>query len=140
MRQLYQDYLDLRAMRERHRSGVVDADGVERNTVEAEHSRTLTTVFGTVTARRVAYRKSGRRNLHPADASLNLAQEQYSYVVRQLAAQEASQKSFADAAGAIEARTCEGIGVRQVETLAQRAAVDFDAFYQGRVSKWASIG
>ena len=130
LRQFYQDHLDLRAIRELRRTGVVDAAGLPRNTLDTDHSRTLTTVFGTVRVRRFAYRKRGKPNLHPADAQLNLPEEQYSYGVRQVAAQEAAQKSFAAAAETIKARTGEGIGLRQVEALVHHAAEDFDAFYQ----------
>ena len=46
-----------------------------RKTVEAGHERTLTTVFGQVKVRRLAYRRKGHANLHPADGALNLPAE-----------------------------------------------------------------
>ena len=44
--------------------------------VENGHERTLTTVFGPVQVRRMAYRAPGAGNLYPADAVLNLPAEQ----------------------------------------------------------------
>src|SRR5664279_4070400 len=84
LRQLYQDHLDLRAERE-GRLAVVDTDGVSRTSVEPGHHRGLATVFGTVQVRRMAYRRRGQPNLHPADAMLNLPTERHSHGLRRLA-------------------------------------------------------
>ena len=105
LRQLLADHLELRACREQRMTGVVDADGVERTTVETAHRRTLTSVFGDVTVERVAYRRRGHANLHPADAALNLPAEKHSHGLRRLAAIEASRGSFDTAVEAI-ARAC----------------------------------
>ena len=75
LRRLHQDHLDLRAAREQRRDGVTGADGITRSRVEAGHRRRLVTVFGQVTATRMAYRALGAANLHPADAALNLPEE-----------------------------------------------------------------
>lgn len=132
LRQLLADHLELRACREQRMAGVVDADGVERTTVETAHRRTLTSVFGDVTVERVAYRRRGHANLHPADAALNLPAEKHSHGLRRLAAIEASRGSFDTAVEAI-ARACgQQLGKRQVEALAARTVVDFAAFYTGR--------
>lgn len=72
LRRLLQDHLDLRAARE-ERVEVNDADGVTYGSVEAGHSRALTTVFGVVSVERLAYRHRGAANLHPADAALEPA-------------------------------------------------------------------
>jgi hypothetical protein len=56
LRLLYQDHLDLRALRERRSATVLDSAGVDRSSVEAGHARTLTTIFGEVTVTRLAYR------------------------------------------------------------------------------------
>ena len=61
LRRLHQDHLDLRAAREQRRDGVTGADGITRSRVEAGHRRRLVTVFGQVTATRMAYRRWGRR-------------------------------------------------------------------------------
>ena len=129
LRQLLQDSLDLRAVRERRLVEVVDADGHRRGVAEAGHERGLATRFGQVTVRRIAYRARGRANLHPADAALNLPVEKHSHGLRKLAAIEAARGSFADTATAIERATGVRLGRRQVEQLAARAAADVDRFY-----------
>jgi hypothetical protein len=129
MRQLYQDHLDLRAAREVRLARVRDADGAEHGSVEAEHSRALATVFGQVSVTRLAYRRRGQTNLYPADAALNLPVEEHSHGLRRLAAVEASRGSFDEATTAVKAATGAGLGKRQIEALAARAATDFEAFY-----------
>jgi hypothetical protein len=132
LRQLYQDHLDLRAEREVRIAGVIDADGVGRGAVEPGHVRTLATVFGEVSVTRLAYRRRGRANLHPADATLNLPDERHSHGLRRLAAEAASKGSFDDATEAIRRATGSRLGKRQVEQLTQRAATDIEDFYASR--------
>jgi hypothetical protein len=129
LRLLFQDHLDLRAQRETRLADVVDADGVNRPSVEEGHARGLTTIFGEVTVTRLAYRRRGQPNLHPADGALNLPAEHQSHGIRRLAAAEAARGSFDDATAAIRAATGTKVGKRQVEALAGRAAANFDAFY-----------
>ena len=131
-RQLLQDHLHLRALREERIDEVVDADGVARGAAEVDHARTLATIFGAVTYRRMAYRRRGRANLHPADAALNLPQEKHSHGLRGLAAVEACRDSFDGAVAALERATGQRLGKRQVEDLARRAATDFAGFYTDR--------
>ena len=65
---------------------------------------------------------------------------------RRLAALEAPRGSFEDARDAIRAHTGVEIAKRQVEDLAGRAAVDFEAFYERRerpvsdLEEWISRG
>jgi hypothetical protein len=129
LRQLLQDSLDLRAVREQRLPGVIDVDGGRRGRAEGGHVRQLATRFGQVSVTRIAYRAAGRSNLHPADAVLNLPVEKHSHGLRKLAAIEAARGSFADAAAAVERVTGVRLGRRQVEGLAARAAADVDAFY-----------
>ncbi len=140
LRQLYQDHLDLRSDREARLQQVVGAEGVARRSVETGHARALVTVFGAVTVRRLAYRRRGQPNLHPADAALNLPTESHSHGLRRLAAQEASRGSFADATAAIRAATGTGLGKRQVEALTARAAHDVEAFYASRAHQVGDPG
>jgi len=128
-RQLLGDHLDLRAQRERRLEKVVGADGVGRGCAEAGHERGLTTVFGEVQVRRIAYRSRGHANLHPADGVLNLPTEKHSHGLRRLAAIESARGSFEQAVEAIERITGQRLGKRQVQQLAQRAARDVDRFY-----------
>ena len=141
LRQLFQDHLDLRAGRERPvAAAVVDADGDARLRVEAGRSRGLASVFGDLSVARIAYRARGVADLHPADAMLNLPVERHSHGLRRLAAIESSRGSFDDAVDAIERATGQRLGKRQVEDLAGRAAVDFDAFYARRPLVAAGAG
>jgi hypothetical protein len=139
LRQLLQDHVDLRAIRE-GRVEVRDADGSRRTRVETGHTRGLGTIFGEVTVTRRAYREPGRANLHPADAALNLPIEKYSHGLRHLAAIESARGSFDGAVEAIERSTGQHLGKRQVEDLASRAAVDFDAFYLQRQAPSGEVG
>jgi hypothetical protein len=132
MRQLYQDHLDLRTAREQRQGRVVDAEQVAHTRVEGDHQRRLATVFGQVTVSRMAYRAPGARNLYPADAILNLPAELYSYGLRKLVATESVRGSFEAAAAAVERATGVAIRKRQVEHLAQAAAVDVETFYTAR--------
>lgn len=130
--QLMQDSLDLRASREQRLSQVSDSDGVTRATAEPGRSRTLATVFGDVHVTRIAYRRRGSSDLHPADAGLNLPVEQHSHGLRRLAAIEATRGSFDDASAAVTRNTGVKLGKRQVKELTERAVVDVDAFYEAR--------
>jgi hypothetical protein len=132
IRQLYQDHLSLRAVRETRLKEVVDAQGVPRKTVVDGRERALTTVFGKVTVERNAYRRRDQANLYPADAILNLPVDIHSHGLRRLAALESARGSFEDATEAVERGTGQRLGKRQVEELAQQAACDFDQFYAER--------
>lgn len=134
LRRLLQDHVDLRAEREVRLEDVVGSDGVRRGNVESGHTRGLRTVFGEVRVTRKAYRKPEHSNLYPLDASLNLPTEKHSHGLRRLAAIESARGSFEGAADAIERITGRKLGKKQVEFLGQRAAQDFEAFYEQRQS------
>lgn len=129
VRQLFQDHLDLRAVREQRRDDVIDAEGIHRGSVEADHARPLATIFGAVEVTRLAYRRRGHPNLCLADAGLNLPRELHSHGLRELCAVESARGSFAEATEAIRRATGVRLGKRQTEQLAVRAAADFEAFY-----------
>jgi hypothetical protein len=130
LRLLFQDHLDLRAQREQRLSGVVGADGITRSYAEIGHERGLVTVFGEVRVNRLAYRRKGAANLHPADAALNLPAESYSHGLRRRVAVETARGSFDEAVAALERTTAGKLGKRQVEGLAWAAAADFAAYYE----------
>lgn len=132
LRMLFQDHLDLRSCREERIEEVVGAEGVARRYGEAGHARALETIFGEVTVTRIAYRRKGQANLHPADAALNLPEERYSHGLRHLCAVEASRGSFDETVEAVDRASGGHVPKRQAEQLAHRAAVDFDAFYAQR--------
>ena len=132
LRLLYQDHLDLRAERDPRLEAVVDAEGTGRPSVETGHARMLTTVFGEVGVTRLAYRRRGRPNLHPADAALNLPAERHSHGLRRLGAVESTRGSYDAAAEAIGRATGVAVAKRQVEQLAASAAADVGDFYDAR--------
>lgn len=129
LRRLLQDHLTLRAANEPRLTGVTDDDGVVHATVEPGHHRKLASVFGPVQVQRIAYRHRGHRNLHPADATLNLPVERHSHGLRRLAAIESARGSFEQAGAAITRATGQQVGKRQVEELTVRAAADIEDFY-----------
>jgi hypothetical protein len=129
LRRLLQDHLSLRSNNE-ERIDVVDSDGTTHGSVEADHSRALASIFGEVEVVRLAYRHRGHPNLHPADATLNLPVERHSHGIRRLAAIESARGSFGEAAEAICRATGVGVGKRQLEEAAHRAATDVEAFYE----------
>jgi len=112
LRQIEQDRMDLSTAREQRRHDVTDIDGVHRTRVEPGHRRQVTSIFGTVTSERMAYRAPGAANLHPADAALNLPVEKQSHGLRRLAAIEATRGSFTEAAAAIDRATRVRLGKR----------------------------
>jgi hypothetical protein len=139
VRLLYQDHLDLRAVREQRRDDVIDAEGNRRGSVETGHVRPLQTVFGAVQVTRLAYRRRNARNLCPADQALNLPPELHSHGLRELSAIESARGSFTEASEAITRSTGVRLGKRQTEQLAARAAIDFDAFYAQPARKQATV-
>jgi hypothetical protein len=129
LRQFLQDHFDLRALNEERLDEVLDANGVARGALERDHARPLATIVGTVTVRRLAYRRRGEQNRYPADAVSNLGDELHSHGLRELAAIESARGSFKEAKDAVGRATGVVVGQRQVEQLARASAVDFEAFY-----------
>ncbi|MEU5943915.1 ISKra4 family transposase [Micromonospora sp. NPDC047548] len=132
LRQLPQDHLDLRGVREERLASVVGEDAVRRTHAERGHERALSTVFGQVDVTRIAYRAKGTDRRFPADAVLNLPTGLHSHGLRRLAAVEAVRGSFEQVAAAIERCCGVAVGKRQVQALAATAAADVDAFYATR--------
>ncbi|MFE5587332.1 ISKra4 family transposase [Kitasatospora sp. NPDC056531] len=136
LRQLLQDHLNLRAVREEEqlRAGarpvVVGPEGRVRPWRETGHERWLATVFGLVRVARVAHRGPAVCNVHPADAALSLPVGRHSLGLRRLAVTEAVRGSFDQAGDAVERRCGKVLGKRRLEELVVAAAVDVDDFYQ----------
>jgi hypothetical protein len=128
-RRLLQGHLYLRASEEEVQASVRGADDVER-THHRHRGRGLLTVFGLVTAMRMTYGARRQVSLSPLDASLNLPEELHSHGLRRIAAIEAARGSFDATVEAIERNTGTKVPKRQVEGLVERAALDFDAFYE----------
>ena len=135
-RQLLQDHLDLRALREEQALPAVgEARRVEgRGRVEHGHERRLATVFGPVTVRRLAFRAPGRRNVYPADAALSLPAGRHSHGLRRAAVMRGGARLLRHRQGGDRPRGAGTVaGKRQIEQLVQAAAVDIDGFYARRV-------
>lgn len=110
---------------------VCGSDGINRPKVRS-HERKIETVFGTVLSNRAGYGNEDVASLHPLDAKLNIPPERYSLELRRRVAENAAKNSFDETLETIDKTTGGHIPKRQVEELAQRAARDFDAFYDTR--------
>jgi len=128
-RRLLQDHLDLRAAREPRREQVTGPDGICRTRAEARHTRPLASVFGPVTVTRIAYRAASARNVHPADAALNLPPGKHSHGLSGRVARAAARGSFEQACADIVRQTGARLGKRQCQELTRHAAADFEDFY-----------
>ena len=136
IRQLLQDHLELRALREQ-RVVVVDGQQKERQRFRADTTRKVLTEFGVVEVRRMEYPATPSKDdsltesaLHPMDASLNLPPERYSFGVQRIVAEAAAINSFDEVGQLVLERTGAKIGKRQLEEVTVRSAVDFQAFYE----------
>jgi len=130
LRRLYQEHLQLRGMGEAGEP-VQGADGVER-TQRRTHKKGLMSIFGKVEVHRTGHGAEGVESLHPLDAELNLPEESYSFRVRQRVANEASKNSYDETVESITGTTGASVPKRQTEQWVERAAQDFDAFYEAR--------
>jgi len=130
LRRLYQEHLELREMGE-VREPVRGADSIER-TQKRTHERRLMSIFGEVEVCRTGHGAKGVESLHPLDAELNLPEESYSLRVRQRVAEESSKNSYDETVESVSGTTGASIPKRQAEQLVERAAQDFDAFYDAR--------
>lgn len=115
---------------------VVDSNG-RQHTHQRLHSRSIFTLFGSVTVNRQGYGGRGLESLHPLDAKLNLPPESYSHSLRRRSAEATAKESYDEVTSSIEKQTGVAIPKRQVEELASRAAQDFDSFYQRQRSQSA---
>lgn len=128
LRRLLQGYLDRRSDDEIE-GDCLGSDGAKR-THKRKLSRKLTTIFGTVTVRRIGYGGRKLTSLNPLDAELNLPTEQYSHGVRQRVASEVALNGFNSTVEIIKKTTAAQVPKRQVEELAQTSARDFNEFYE----------
>lgn len=131
LRCLLQGYLELRSP-ETASDPVVGAGEVDARKQGRQRERKLESIFGAVTVERHAYTESGKPSLFVLDGYLNLPLELYSFGLRRQVAIEVGKVSFDATVDAVERNTGVAIPKRQAEQLAQRAAVDFVAFYEQR--------
>lgn len=128
LRRMMQEHLDLRSEQEQ-RAEVIDANEIRMTRVR-QTERHLETLFGRVCTSRLGYSKKGMIMLHPLDGELNLAQELYSHGIRRMVAEQASKESFDEVIKSISDMSAAKVAKRQVEELVDRAAKDFDDFYE----------
>jgi hypothetical protein len=139
LRLLFQDHLDLRALREEARGEEAAAaqvrgpEGRVRAHREPGRSRELACLFGVVTVTRTAWRHRGLPQVCPADAELSLPARRHSHGLRRLAVLEAVRGSYDQAKAAIDRRCGKVLGKRQAEQLVIAGAQDVDAFYRSWV-------
>ena len=90
-------------------------------------------IFGKVGLERVGYGKPEAETLFPLDGQLNLSGDTYSLGLRRMLGNEVAKNSFEESIASVKERTHLEIPKRQAEELSQKAAVDFDRFYEDRV-------
>lgn len=132
LRRLLQGHLDLRAAREQKQEGVIGADGEERTHYREGCERTLMSLFGEVTVKRMGYGARGKESLIPLDGELNLPGDKYSHGLRQRVAQAVSKNSFDAAVESVERTTGGRVPKRQGEEIAVEISQDFVEFYEKR--------
>lgn len=135
LRRMMQGYVDLRTEQEQ-RVEVRNKNG-KTMTRAKPTEKNLETFFGTIRVGRLGYSKAGIESLHPLDGELNLPQDLYSHGTRRLAAEQTSKESFDEVVNSITRLSGAKVAKRQVEELAQRAAADFDSFYETKSVKTA---
>jgi hypothetical protein len=131
MRSMLEDWCACRATAV-PKEPVIGAEGIERTRVR-RRGRQLSTSLGVVSLNRLGYGHPGLESLFVLDAELNLPEERYSLGLRRRVATEAAKVSFEEVGQAVKSATGVTIPQRQLEELAERAAVDFSAFYEQRV-------
>lgn len=132
LRQMYQDHLDLRSLRESRAVVVKGADGQARKP-QGRRTRQLESLFGTVLVERIGYGQSGCGRIYPLDGELNLPPVKYSYGLQSLVALEAARGSYDETQQAIHRYSGGHVPKRQAEELMQQAVCDFEAFYEQTV-------
>lgn len=130
LRCLFQGWLDKKAANEVQKSSIINVDGELLSHARKNTKRTLTTLFGSVKVSRISYGKSKCTSIFPADAELNLPQDQYSDGVRTRAAKEVIKSSFDNAVESIKETTGGSLPKRQCLNVTRNVAQDFESYYE----------
>jgi hypothetical protein len=130
LRRLFQGWLDKKAANEVQKSSISNVDGDRLSCIRKNTKRTLTTLFGPVKVGRISYGKSKSMSIFPADAELNLPQDQYSDGVRKRAAKEVIKSSFDNAVESIKETTGGSLPKRQCLNVTRNVAQDFESYYE----------
>ena len=128
MRRLLEEHFKMRGTGDIWKS-IIGSDGIKRS-YKQQRLRRLITVFGKITITRMGYSHPGESSLFPLDAILNLPDDIYSYGIRKAIAFEVSKNSFSSVIDSIKRSTGVNVHNRQVEILSQKAAQDFDEYYE----------
>ena len=122
-------------------NGNFGEDVIDANSVRLRHkrimSRTIHTLFGTVTLQRFGYSTRGHSVVYPLDATLNLPSSSFSYPLQKLLIREAAKGSFEEALEAVFDVSGVKISKPKAIDLIQDAARDFDNFYESRTQSEA---
>lgn len=102
------------------------------NHVRTGTSRTLNSLFGSVTVIRKSYRQRNETSVFPMDAALNLANDRYSDGIRYRTSKEALRGSFDDVVESVGETTGGHVPKRQSLNIVRDVAQDFEAFYRKR--------
>ena len=139
LRQLLQAHFDVRAEHQVVHPAIVGADGVQRGQ-HRDSSRQLESLFGTVGVERISYAAPGHTSLRPLDAELNLPPTLYSDGVERRVAEGVARMAYDEVVENVKTTTGAAVAKRQVEEIAVRAAMDFDAFYAQRPAEKPARG
>jgi hypothetical protein len=130
LRRLLQGHLDLRTAREPKRAQVIGGDGVIRTHCRSGCARTLMSLFGEVSVKRIGYSARGKESVFPLDAQLNLPRDKYSHGLRRRVGEEVTKGSFDEAVSSVKLTTGGKVAKRQAEEMAVELSQDFEAFYE----------
>jgi hypothetical protein len=114
-------------------ASVVGADGIHR-THKRLRQRTIMTLFGPLTIKRLGYSKPHTSSLFPLDAMLNLPSTKISYTLQKHIVLEIIDDSFHKSCYAIERWTGVKVTNRQAQSIIVKAAEEFTNFYQTRTA------
>ena len=132
LRLMLQAALDRIADNEVKLPHVINSNGDQLSHVRKTTSRKLTSLFGPVSVRRMGYSLPGKGSEFPADARLNLCENQYSDGLHKQVVNNVVHLSY-DNALEKNHETCAGhVPKRQAIQIAANGAQDFESFYQQR--------
>ena len=132
LRLMLQAALDRIAENEVKLPHVTNSNGHQLSHVRKVTSRKLTSLFGPVSVRRMGYSLPNKGSEFPADARLNLCEDQYSDGLHKQIVNNVVHLSY-DNTLEKNQETCAGhVPKRQAMQIAANASRDFESFYQQR--------